>query len=134
MDIAGTFQETVEQFLIEDPRYPLDAYFFVRDGFEYAVRRFQEEQASLGKNAKNTLSGAELSNGLKEFALDEFGPMAAFTLGEWNIFSTSDFGELVYNLIKMKLFSQNKGDKREDFDNLFDLQAELRRPYSDGQE
>lgn len=129
MEHRGTFQEVIQQFLLEDPRYGMDAYFFVHEGFEYTMRRRREEAEDKGGNAPANLSAEELSAGLRDYALDEFGPMAAFTLGEWGIRTTSDFGELVYNLIKMKLFSSNKGDKREDFDGVFDLQAELRKPY-----
>lgn len=126
--ICGTFQETVERFLIEDPRYPLEAYFFVRDGFEYTANRSGEGAMPHGKT---DIGARELCFGFKEFALDEFGPMAAYTLGKWNLFSTSDFGEIVCNLVKMRIFSKTEKDRREDFDNVFDLQAELRRPYGE---
>lgn len=128
MDAPTTFQEAIQHFIIEDPRYPIEAYLFVRDGFEYVMKRIAEEKRT-DPPPRMHLTGAQLSIGLKDFALDEFGPMAAFTLAEWNIRSTYDFGELVYNLIKMGLFSKTKGDRREDFDNVFDLEAELRAPY-----
>lgn len=128
MNLPQTFQEAVQHFLIEDPRYPIEAYLFIRDGFEYVMKQIAEEKQT-DTLPRMHLTGAQLSKGLKDFALDEFGPMAAFTLGEWNIRSTSDFGELVYNLIKMGIFSKTKDDRREDFDNVFDLEAELRSPY-----
>ncbi len=127
MEEIATFQEVVVQFIIEDPRYPVEAYTFVRDGFEYVMKTIAEGHKA--STPRMHLTGAQLSKGLKDFALEEFGPMAAFLLSQWNIRSTSDFGELVYNLIKMGLFSKTKDDRREDFDQVFDLDAELRTPY-----
>ena len=119
-----SFEEAVSQYLLEDPRYPAEAYYFIRDGFEYVMRGLEDK----GERPRH-LSGQELAGGLKEFALDEYGPMAFFTLGQWNIRTTSDFGELVYNLIRMGRFSQNKGDKKSDFDDLYDFDEAFNGPF-----
>ena len=123
-DDLMSFEEAVSQYLLEDPRYPAEAYYFIRDGFEYVARDLEEKEG-----APRHQSGRELADGLKEFALDEYGPMAFFTLGQWNIHRTADFGELVYNLIRMGRFSQNKGDKKSDFDNLFDFDEAFNGPF-----
>ncbi len=123
-----SFDEAVNQFVIEDPRYPPEAYYFVRDGFEFAARLRGDivgSEDSVGRHQ----TGAELSEGLCKFAGKEYGPMALYTLSKWGIFSTSDFGNIVYNLIAMKKFSQSEGDKREDFDNLFPIEDMLGKPF-----
>ena len=118
------FDETVRDYVLEDPRYPVEAYYFVRDGFDCAIRGRAGD-----KGGEPHISGADLCEELKEYAIEEYGPMARFTLAAWNLRTTSDFGEIVYNLIKMKLFGQNKGDRREDFDDVFDLAKELDAPF-----
>ena len=123
-DDLMSFEEAVSQYLLEDPRYPAEAYYFIRDGFEYVARDLEEKEG-----ASRHLSGRELADGLKEFALDEYGPMAFFTLGQWNIHRTADFGELVYNLIRMGRFSQNKGDKKSDFNDLYDFDEVFNGPF-----
>ncbi|MBQ6923478.1 MAG: hypothetical protein IJQ73_02435 [Kiritimatiellae bacterium] len=123
-DDLMSFEEAVSQYLLEDPRYPAEAYYFIRDGFEYVARDLEEKEG-----APRHLSGRELADGLKEFALDEYGPMAFFTLGQWNIHRTADFGELVYNLIRMGRFSQNKGDKKSDFNDLYDFDEVFNGPF-----
>ena len=123
-DDLMSFEEAVSQYLLEDPRFPAEAYYFVRDGFEYVAHDLVEKEGKI-----RHLSGRELADGLKEFALDEYGPMAFFTLGQWNIHATADFGELVYNLIRMGRFSQNKGDKKSDFDNLYDFNEVFNGPF-----
>ena len=89
--------------------------------------RFAKERAA----GIPMLTGRDLSLGLRDFALEEYGPMAFFTLGRWNLHSTSDFGEIVFNLIKMGRFSQNHGDKKSDFDNVFDFREAFCKPYED---
>ena len=123
-DDLMSFEEAVSQYLLEDPRYPAEAYYFIRDGFEYVARDLEEKEG-----APRHLSGRELADGLKEFALDEYGPMAFFTLGQWNIHRTADFGELVYNLIRMGRFSQNKGDQKSDFNDLYDFDEVFNGPF-----
>ena len=123
-DDLMSFEEAVSQYLLEDPRYPAEAYYFIRDGFEYVERMFVEKEGR-----PRHLTGRELSDGLKEFALDEYGPMAFFTLAQWNIHSTSDFGELVYNLIRMGRFSKTKGDKRSDFDGVYEFDEAFNGPF-----
>lgn len=129
MKTSLPFEESVAQFVLDDPTYPVEAYYFLRDGFEYAARLASEKAATAKTVSSMQLSGRELSLGLKEFALDEYGPMAFFTLAQWNIHKTSDFGELVYNLIKMGQFYQNKGDKKSDFDDVFDFDEALNGPF-----
>ena len=119
-----SFEEAVSQYLLEDPRYPAEAYYFIRDGFEYVAADLAEKEG-----APRHLSGAELAKGLREFALDEYGPMAFFTLAQWNIHATSDFGELVYNLIRMGRFSKTKGDRKGDFDDIYDFDAAFNAPF-----
>ncbi len=123
-DDLMSFEEAVSQYLLEDPRYPAEAYYFIRDGFEYAERCLVDK----GEKPRH-LSGREVSESLKEFALDEYGPMAFFTLGQWNIHATSDFGELVYNLIRMGRFGKEKGDKKSDFDDLYDFDEVFNGPF-----
>lgn len=131
-----SFDEAVDQFVLLDPRYPPEAYYFVRDGFDYTLRHLAEPSpddrlAKLRAAGMPALTGRDLAFGLRDFALDEYGPMASFTLRQWNIVSTADFGELVYNLIKMGRFSQNEGDKKSDFDDVFDFDEAFRKPYEE---
>ena len=124
-----TLESAVDQLVIEDPRYAAEAYFFVRDGFDFALDSARNSADGDETKKLRPLSGAELARGLADFALDEYGPMAAFTLAEWGIKTTGDFGEIVFNLVKIGFISKNKGDARGDFDNLFDLQKVLRSRF-----
>ena len=43
--------------------------------------------------------------------------------------STSDFGEIIYNLIGIEQMSKSDNDRREDFDNVYDFEQALVRDY-----
>jgi uncharacterized repeat protein (TIGR04138 family) len=60
-----------------------------------------------------------LCHAIKEYALEQYGFMAKTVLNSWGIFNTGDFGEIVYNLIRVKEMRKSKSDRREDFDNQY---------------
>ena len=43
---------------------------------------------------------------------------------------TGDFGEIVYNLIKIGEMSKSASDRREDFDDVFDFDQALCREFA----
>jgi uncharacterized repeat protein (TIGR04138 family) len=45
------------------------------------------------------------------------------------VHSTSDFGEIVFNLIRIGHMRKTKDDVREDFDNVFDFETGLRNSF-----
>jgi uncharacterized repeat protein (TIGR04138 family) len=119
------------KLLCEDRRYKLEAYQFVRSGLEYA-----QEVLELGRHEETTVgdgevrqvrhvTGQDLCHALKSYAHDQYGFMARLVLKDWGIVSTSDFGEIVYNLIKIGEMTRSPEDRREDFDQVFDFDQAL---------
>lgn len=123
------------QLLRNDPRYRLDAYQFVRDALSYAqdvlqmgveqpTEREQEEEDE-GAPVEAHLTGQQLCEAIRVYALEEYGLMAKTVLNSWGIHSTSDFGSIVYNLIDVGLMKKSKQDRREDFDDVYDFDTAL---------
>jgi len=52
--------------------------------------------------------------------------LAATVLEHWGIRSTSDIGNIVYNLIASGDLEATPNDSRADFDNVFDFDRALR--------
>ena len=74
----------------KDLRYKLDAYTFVLAGLNYTMEKL---------NRQGHLSGAELSQGLREYALELYGRMAKTVLEHWGVENTIDFGIIVFNMV-----------------------------------
>ena len=118
-----------------DPRYKLDAYVFVRDGLSYAqegiIDEAEGEDRSSGEEEEpdRHLTGQQLCEALRLYALDQYGYMSKTVLNSWGLKSTGDFGEVVYNMIENELMKKSDTDRREDFDKVFDFDQALRQQF-----
>jgi len=114
----------IVELLQQDQRYHLEAYQFVRDALAYAQKVMKmpatKDDASEAKQDHH-LTGQQLCQAIREFALEQYGFMAKTVLNSWGIHTTSDFGEIVYNLIRIKEMRKSKTDHREDFDDQFEF-------------
>jgi uncharacterized repeat protein (TIGR04138 family) len=97
-----------------DTRYKLDAYLFIMNGLEFYLTILGE---------KRHVTGQEFSKGLLLFAHKQFGPLARSVLHHWGIDKTDDLGNIVYNLISIKVMSKQPEDSIEDFSDVVELGA-----------
>jgi uncharacterized repeat protein (TIGR04138 family) len=120
-----SFDEALELIRARDPRYQGDAYMFVREALEHT-------QKSISKDNRGHLrhvSGQELLHGIRQYALQQFGPMAMTVFEEWGIHHCRDFGEIVFNMVEIGLLAKTEKDSRSDFENGYDFPEAFRRPF-----
>jgi uncharacterized repeat protein (TIGR04138 family) len=122
---AVDFEEVLEKILAQDSRYHRDAYLFVREGLDYT----QRPMAKASRNEVRHVSGQELLNGLRKYAVDQFGPMTLTVLNEWGIHRCEDFGEIVFRMVDFGLLSKSEADSREDFKGVYDFEEAFRKPF-----
>ena len=72
------------------------------------------------------MTGRELCEAVRRLALRQYGLMAAAVLSHWGIRSTSDIGDIVYNMIATGDLEKTPSDSRADFNNVFDFETALR--------
>jgi uncharacterized repeat protein (TIGR04138 family) len=130
--------EDLRALVEADPRYKLEAYLFVFEALRYA-----QEVMGLGRLAPSEpqpdppypteqvepqrhVTGQELCEAARRYALDRYGLMAKAVLNSWGIRSTSDIGEIVFNLIRIGRMSKTREDRREDFDDVYDFDEAFR--------
>ena len=58
---------------------------------------------------------------MRKLALRQYGLLAATVLAHWGVRSTSDIGEVVYNMIAAGDLEKTAADSRTDFDNVFEF-------------
>jgi uncharacterized repeat protein (TIGR04138 family) len=112
----------IVELLQQDQRYHLEAYQFVRESLAYAQKIMKLPAANdepSEEKQDHHLTGQQLCLAIKEYALDQYGFMAKTVLNSWGIHNTGDFGEIVYNLIRIKEMRKSKSDRREDFDDQY---------------
>ncbi len=122
------FNEVVTLICKEDHRFNKSAYEFVRQGLDFTVKELKKSDSSRAGKSLH-VSGEELLMGLRAFALDQFGPMSRTVLGEWGVTECGHFGDIVFNLIEYSVFSRNKGDSREDFNDVYSFEEAFDVPF-----
>lgn len=115
----------IYKLLQDDPRYTLEAYQFVREALGYAQDVLKmgvgEEGWDEESGSERHLSGQQLCEAIRRYALDQYGYMAKVVLNSWGLKSTGDFGDIVYNLIGIGWMKKSDEDRRDHFDDVFDF-------------
>lgn len=111
------------ELIKEDQRFTLDAYHFVREALTYAQEYLKMPHQSDSDEGERHLTGQQLCEAIRLFAIDQYGYMAKTVLNNWGVYSTSDFGEIVYNLIRIKQMKKSESDRREDFDDCYEFDS-----------
>jgi uncharacterized repeat protein (TIGR04138 family) len=124
-----TFETTLALILAKDPRYESEAYLFVKDALDYT----QKLVIKPSRDEIRHVSGQELLEGIRAFALTQFGPMAPTVFEEWGIRRCEDFGEIVFNMVEIGLLGKTEKDSRADFQSGYDFDAAFRQPFRPSQ-
>lgn len=119
-----SFEDAVCRICEKSADYDAEAFYFLREGLDLAVRKAAEKDPE-----RRHVSGRELCEALRDHALEEFGPLALLVLTQWGVYETSDFGRMVYALIGEGVFGKNQGDQPSDFEGVYDFEETFARPY-----
>ena len=111
MEISA--EERFAELLKDDPRYHREAYGFVFEALDYTVREIVSGARDASGNQHVT--GQELLEGVRQFALNTFGCLAATVLSGWGVRNSEDFGEIVFNLVAHGLMGRQESDSKDDF-------------------
>jgi uncharacterized repeat protein (TIGR04138 family) len=139
-----SFRDELARIIANDPRYSIDAYAFILEALNHArhqklkakghdrdqkrsSRTARSEQAGSSSAKKSRVSGhvagQELCESVRKLALRQYGLLAATVLEHWGVRSTSDIGEIVYNLIAAGDLEKTPSDSRSHFDGVFDFET-----------
>jgi uncharacterized repeat protein (TIGR04138 family) len=100
--------------------YRLQAYEFVLHALNHTLQSLNEMRH---------ITGVELAEGIRVFALQEFGPMAKHVLNSWGVMTTRDFGEIVFDLVDAGHLRKTDEDRIEDFEDCYDFAVAFERDY-----
>jgi len=114
-------EKSLETVVEEVGLYPMEAYEFIQRGLGYTVDKLHGELKD--PDASRHVSGRDLCEGLREFALQQWGLMARTVLTRWNIRKTYDFGRIVFALVESNWMQKTDDDTIEDFRDVYDFAA-----------
>lgn len=110
--------DLLRDLVARDPRYRPDAYRFVFESLDYTLKSLERTGGHV--------SGRELLEGIRDFALDQFGGLAGLVFDQWGVRCTGDFGEIVFNLVEAGLMGKTESDSREDFRDVYEFRDVFR--------
>lgn len=132
----------ITELLKEDRRYAFDAYVFVFEALSYAQNVLQmgeespsepvegpEPKAAEDEPVERHVSPQDLCDAIRRFALEQYGYMAKTVLSSWGIQTTGDFGEIVFNLIRIGQMRKTAEDRREGFDDVYDFDDAFKQQF-----
>ncbi len=108
----------------KDCRYSMQSYQFIFEALDYTASQLGKKYNSSIEEERH-VTGQELSEGIKQFAMEKFGYMTRIVLEQWGITKSGDFGEIVFNLVDSGLMGKTETDSLEDFKDLYDFYSEF---------
>ncbi len=134
---------SIVELLRQDRRFKPEAYYFVFHALSYGhkvlglgtphtVEKLPSPSSGEKEPEEGTerhLTGQELCEAIRRYALDEYGYMAKCVLNSWGVKTTGDFGEIVFNLIRVGEMRKTDQDRREDFNDVYDFETALQTGF-----
>lgn len=131
--------QAIAELLKQDKRYKFEAYVFVFEALNYAQNVLElgadtlseptVEEGEEPEGPQRHVTGQELCQAIRQYALQQYGYMAKTVLNSWGVQRTSDFGEIVFNLIGIGHMRKTPSDRREDFDDVYDFDTALKQEF-----
>jgi uncharacterized repeat protein (TIGR04138 family) len=139
-----SYRDELARIIANDPRYSIEAYAFILEALNHARRqklksagrdRAQKEPSRTARSERSGASGSkrqrvsghvvgrELCESVRQLGIRQYGLLAATVFDHWGVRSTSDIGEIVYNLISAGDLEKTPSDARSDFDDVFDFET-----------
>lgn len=115
----------LDKILAQDMRFTREAYLFVREALDFTQKLIGKENRDVIRH----VSGQELLDGIRQYALQQFGPMVTTVFEEWGITRCEDFGEIVFNMVEADLLAKTDKDTRDDFQGGYSFDTAFRKPY-----
>ena len=107
--------------------YPPEAFEFIQQGLSFTVQKLHGPKAV--PKANRHVTGQDLCDGLREYALAQWGFLARTVLRRWNVTSTLDFGRIVFALVEVGQMQKTDDDTLDDFKDVYDFRAAFETGY-----
>ena len=114
----------LQRIIKKDSRYSVQSYQFIFEALDFTASKLGKKYNSSMEEERH-VTGQELSEGIKQYALMKFGFMAMIVFGQWGIANSRDFGEIVFNLVDSGLMGKTETDSLDDFKDLYDFYSEF---------
>lgn len=117
------FHEDAAEFVFDSLRHTQEMLGRVvrRERNDADLSEFEDDQVHI--------SGAELLEGIRLLALQQYGLMARHVFASWGVTTTEDFGRIVFDLVEAGKMRKTEQDHLSDFFDVYDFADALDRGY-----
>ena len=115
-----SYLRKIERVIKQNKQYKFEAYSFVMAGLHHTVSKLAKARHVTGK---------ELLEGIREYAMQQFGPLARTVLNYWGVYKTEDFGKIVFALVEVGVLRKQPEDKIEDFKDVYQFEEAFDQGY-----
>jgi uncharacterized repeat protein (TIGR04138 family) len=112
-----TAAEKFRLLLAADKRYDAEAYNFVYEALDWTLKNVVRSE----RRTNQHVTGQELLEGIRQYAIDQYGCLACTVLNSWGVRATGDFGEIVFNLVDYDLMGKQESDSKAHFRDVYDF-------------
>ena len=119
------FPDVIKEIHDQDDRFGKGAYYFIREALDHTLKSMEKDR---DKN-KGHVSGRELLEGIRDYALDRFGPMTLTLMDHWNVKKCRDFGDIVFNLVDHGILGRTENDSLADFEGGYNFKEAFENPF-----
>ena len=107
--------ERFQLLIRKDGRYDPEAYNFIYEALDHTLKNVINPSSRSNQH----VTGPELLEGVRQYAIEQFGCLSQMVLENWGIKSTGDVGEIVFNLVEYDLMGKQDSDSKLDFINVY---------------
>jgi len=115
-----TYLSKIEKILVRNSQYKLEGYHFLLAALHHTVSELKKPRH---------VSGQELLGGIRDYALEQYGPLTKTVLNYWGIHETVDFGHIVFALVEAGILRKQPEDTIKDFEKVFDFTEAFDKGY-----
>jgi len=102
-------------------KYPIDAFIFVQRGLDFTVKNIHGDPQEPDPTISRHVNGQQLCDGLREYAIEQYGLLARTVLCSWSITGCDDFGHIVFAMVEAEMMQQTEQDTLDDFVGVYDF-------------
>ena len=106
--------EKIQKLIDQNPQYKFEAYSFILASLHHTMSKMPKPRH---------ITGREFCDGIRLYAIDQYGPLARTVLEHWGIHTTLDLGKLVFALIDIGLMRKSEEDTLEDFKDVYEFKV-----------
>lgn len=120
---------TISKSVRRGTKFPPAAYQFLFNALRHTQEHLGRTRRAEAESDEAHISGPELLDGVRDYALQQYGLLTQAVFRAWGIHATEDIGRMVFDLVERGEMRKTDRDSPTDFLDAFDFDDAFDRDY-----